>query len=147
SLEILGLEFVDVDADQGEGSVFQLRYERPLVGPTGPSGQSDVLPEIEEHDLAAVVAQSEANTVLVRAQDVRRLLADGEVAKREQRHFGVVADFATEGELDVAVLLGGLFEDCLNLGDRPGAVLPPQGVEVVLAIEALVAPVDNRLIL
>ena len=54
-LEVFGFESADVNADQGEWLVFQLRYERPLVGPTGPSGQSDVLPEIEEDDLAAVV--------------------------------------------------------------------------------------------
>src|SRR5262249_22273255 len=64
------LRFVDVDAYQGERSVFQPRNERPLVGPTGPSGQSDVLPEIEGHDLGAVVAQLEANAVLAnRAED------------------------------------------------------------------------------
>src|SRR5262249_58620277 len=102
------------------------------VGPTGPSGQSDVLPEVEEHDLAAVVAQLEANAVLVRAFDVGRLLADGEVANREQLHFGVVADRAAEGEPDVAVSRGGLFKDGLDLRDGPGAVLPPQGFEVVL---------------
>src|SRR5439155_24963988 len=108
---------------------------------------SDVLPAIEEHALAAVVASLKENAVLVRAFDVGRLLADGEVANREQLHFGVVADCAAEGELDVAVFLGGLFEDSLDLRDGLGAVLPPQGVEVVLAIQALVAPVDNRLIL
>jgi hypothetical protein len=61
--------------------------------------------------------------------------------------FGVVADCAAEGELDVAVFLGGLFQHSLDLRDGFGAVLPPQGVEVVLAIQALVAPVYNWLIL
>ena len=82
-LEVLGLELAHVDADQGERFVLQLRDERPLVGPTGPSGQSDVLPEIQEHDLAAVVAQFEANAVLIRSLDRGRLLADSEVANRE----------------------------------------------------------------
>jgi hypothetical protein len=92
-------------------------------------------------------AQLEANAVLIWAFDVGRLLADGEVAKREQLRFGVVTDCAAEGELDVAVFLGGLFEHRLDLRDGPGAVLPPQGVEVVLAIEALVAPVYSWLVL
>jgi hypothetical protein len=40
------------------------------------------------------------------------------VANREQLHFGVVANCAPERELDVAVFLGGLFEDSLGLRDR-----------------------------
>jgi hypothetical protein len=39
--------------------------ERPLVGPTGPSGESEIVPEVEQHDLAAVTAQLEMLAVLV----------------------------------------------------------------------------------
>jgi hypothetical protein len=37
----------DVDADQGEGLVFQGLYERPLVGPLAPSSQSVFRPEVQ----------------------------------------------------------------------------------------------------
>ena len=70
----------------------QLRHERPLVGPTGPSGQSHLLPEIEEHDLAAVVAQIEANAVLVRAFDV-----GGSRAARTSGPFSAPHAVATQG--------------------------------------------------
>jgi hypothetical protein len=40
------------------------------------------LPEIKEHDPAAVVAQLEANAFLIPGLDVGCLLADGEVASR-----------------------------------------------------------------
>ena len=82
-LELLRVGAVGVDADHGEGLVFELVDERPLVGPTGPSGHSDLLPEVEQHHLSAVVAQLEANIVLVDAFDIGRLLADGETAKSE----------------------------------------------------------------
>src|SRR5262249_34324495 len=110
-------------------------------------GQSDLLPEIQEHDLAAVVAQLEANAVLIRSLDRGCLLADSEMANREQLHSGVVADSAAEGELDVAIFVGGLFKDSLDLRGGLVPVLPPQRVEVVLAIQALVALADTRLIL
>ena len=45
----------DVDADQGERLLLQFRDERPLVGPMGPSRQSVLEPEIEQHDFAAIV--------------------------------------------------------------------------------------------
>src|SRR5262249_39192348 len=53
-LKILGVAS-DVHADQGEGLVFQVRYERPLVGPLAPSSQSVFGPEVEQDDLTAVV--------------------------------------------------------------------------------------------
>ncbi len=45
-----------IDADQGEWFFFKIRYERPLVRPSGPSRQSVLAPEIEQQDLAAIVA-------------------------------------------------------------------------------------------
>src|SRR5260370_18632379 len=98
-LEVFGLEVVDVDADQCKGLVFPFRDERPLVRPTGPSGQSDLLPEIEEHDLAAVVAQLEANAVLVGAFDIGRLLADGQVTNPEPFGFAVPSALAPVAHL------------------------------------------------
>jgi hypothetical protein len=70
----------DVDADEREGLVFQVLHERPLVGPLGPSGQSDVAPEIEQYHLSAIVAELESLAILVRAFDVRCFLADTQVA-------------------------------------------------------------------
>ena len=46
-----------VDADESERFIFEFRYERPLVRPSGPSRQSELRPEIEQHDLAAKFAQ------------------------------------------------------------------------------------------
>ena len=69
-----------IDADEGEWLFFQFRYERPLVRPGGPSRQSEFAPEIEQHHLAAIVAQFELRAVLVLAFDVRGNLTDGEVA-------------------------------------------------------------------
>ena len=60
-----------IDADEGEGLFFEIRYERPLVRPGGPSGQSELTPEVEQYDLAAIVGQFEFPTVLVLAFDVR----------------------------------------------------------------------------
>src|SRR5262249_23597183 len=79
-LELLDVVAVDVDADQGEGLVFQLLDERPLVGPLGPSGESLLMPEVEQHHLAPVVAELEALAVLILAFDLRGLLADAQVA-------------------------------------------------------------------
>jgi hypothetical protein len=59
-----------VDADKCEGLVFQVCHERPLVGPLGPSGESDEAPEVEQHNLATVVAELEGLAVLVLAFDV-----------------------------------------------------------------------------
>ena len=68
-----------IDADHCERLFFQIRYERPLVRPGGPSRQSELAPEIKQHDLAAIVTQFELLTVLVFAFDVGRSFADAQV--------------------------------------------------------------------
>lgn len=64
-LELHRVVSVQINANEREGLFFQLVHERPLVGPTGLSGQSVFRPEIEEHDLAAIVAEFESLTVLI----------------------------------------------------------------------------------
>lgn len=64
------LEFLDVlrpgiDADQHERLVLQSLNERPLVWPGGPSDQSEFAPEVEQHDLATIVAELELLSVLI----------------------------------------------------------------------------------
>jgi hypothetical protein len=54
-LEFTGFVAPGIDADEGERLLFQFRYERPLVRPGGPSGESELAPEIQQHDLATVV--------------------------------------------------------------------------------------------
>src|SRR5262249_37977817 len=70
----------DVHAEKREGLVTQVHYERPLVGPLGPSRQSHIAPEIEQHHLPAIVAQLEALAVLILALDVRGFSADTQVS-------------------------------------------------------------------
>src|SRR5215471_1265735 len=79
--EFLRLVPADIYTDQGEGFLFEVLDERPLMGPLGPSGASGVVPEVEQHDLATVIAQLEALAVLVLSLDIRRLLTDGQVAE------------------------------------------------------------------
>jgi len=123
-LELLRLEAADVDADEGEGLVFQVRHERPLVGPLAPSGQSDVAPEIEQHHLPAIVTQLEALAVLVLTVNVRGFLADTQVANPEQLRAGQLPDRVAAGELDIAVLLRGLLEDSFDFLEGLVAILP-----------------------
>jgi hypothetical protein len=52
-----------VDAEQREGLSLQWFHERPLVRPIGPSGGSELGPEVEQHDLATVVAQQPIATM------------------------------------------------------------------------------------
>ena len=54
------------------------------MGPLGPSGQSVFRPEVEQHHLAPVVAELEPHAVLVLTLDVRRHLADRQVADAEE---------------------------------------------------------------
>ena len=82
-LELLDVVAIDVDADQGEGLLCQLLDERPLVGPLGPSGDSLLMPEVEKHHLAPVVAQLEALAILVLALDVGCDPPDCEAAEPE----------------------------------------------------------------
>lgn len=77
-LELDWIVMPAVDAEQGEGSVFQFFDERPLVGPTSPSRQSVLGPKIEEHDLAAIVTQFETHAILVKALRLWSQLADGQ---------------------------------------------------------------------
>src|SRR5262245_56965754 len=60
------------------------RRWRPLVGPLDPSAESELVPEIEEDNFAAVVAEPEALAVLVLSLDVRRHLAHEEVAELDR---------------------------------------------------------------
>src|SRR5262249_13186278 len=124
---------VDVDAEQGEGLVLQGLDERPLVGPLGSSGESLLMPEVEQHHLAAIVAELEALAVLVLAFDVRRFLADTQVVDLEQLRPGLLTDRAVVGVFHVAILLRGLLKKSFGLPGGPGAVLPQQIPEVILA--------------
>ena len=58
-LELFRIIVETIDADQGEGFVFKVVYERPLVRPGNLSDQSELEREIQQHDLAAIVAQFE----------------------------------------------------------------------------------------
>jgi hypothetical protein len=58
-LEFTRIMVPGIDADEDKWLVFEIRYERPLVSPSGPSGQSEFTPEIQQHDLAPIVAQFE----------------------------------------------------------------------------------------
>lgn len=69
-----------IDADRRERLIFQFRYERPLVCPGGPSGESEFAPEIEQHHLSTIVAEFEWRTVLVFANDVWSDLADAQIS-------------------------------------------------------------------
>src|SRR5262245_61403528 len=89
-LEGRGARFTDVDADDGEWLAGELLDERPLVRPHGPSGASVLVPEIEQHHLAAVVAQLEPIAVLVLALDLGGNLADGKVQEIVQLRLGLV---------------------------------------------------------
>ena len=80
-----------IHTDQGEWLVFQIRDERPLVWPGGPSGESELAPEIKQHDFAAIVAQSKLPAVLVFAFDVWGLLANAKVTDVVQFRFGLFA--------------------------------------------------------
>ena len=57
----------------------QLRHERPLVRPCGPSRQSEFAPELEQCHLATIVAQFELHSVMVLAFDVWGKPTDGQV--------------------------------------------------------------------
>ena len=81
--ELFRLVADDVNADQGKRLLFQIFDERPLVGPTGASGQSVFRPEVEQHHPPTVVAQFELLAVLIFTFDFRGFLADGEVAHFE----------------------------------------------------------------
>src|SRR5262249_42415844 len=120
-----------------EGLAGQVLDERPLVGPLGPSGESLVIPEVEQDDLAPVVAELEALAVLVLALDVRRHLADRPVTNLEQFRLRLLPTRAAQaaerdGHLPVAVCLG-LDEEQLGLPGDLGAILPLQFLKVVLA--------------
>jgi hypothetical protein len=57
---IIALVLAEMDPDEGEGLVFQVVHERPLLRPLGHSGASQAIPEIEQDHVAAVIAQLEA---------------------------------------------------------------------------------------
>src|SRR4029078_8046700 len=73
--------------------------------------------------------------VLVLALDVRGLVADAQVADREQLRVGLLRDRFAAGEFHLSVLLRGLPENRLGRPRRPCAILPEQGGEVLLAVE------------
>src|SRR5262249_24342839 len=95
--------------------------------------ESLLVPEIEQDHLARVVAQLEGLAVLVLTFDVRRLLADAQVADLEQLPFGLPTDRAPFRELDLAVFFHGLLEERFGLLAGFGAVLPLQFLQVLLA--------------
>ncbi len=74
--ELIRFMVENIDADQGEWLLFQLVYERPLVRPVGTSSQSVFHPEIQQHDLAAIITQFELSAILIFPFDVRGSLAD-----------------------------------------------------------------------
>src|SRR5262249_47773136 len=134
---------VEMDPDQDEGLAGQVLDERPLVGPLGPSGESLVIPEIEQDDLAPVVAQLEALAVLVLALDVRRHLADRQVTNLEQFRLRLLPNRTAgaverDRDLHVAVFLGP-DEERFDLPGDLGAVLPLQFLKVVLAEHEAIA--------
>src|SRR5262249_804487 len=134
-LELLGPEAANVDADQREGLVLQLLDERPLVGPLGPSRQSDKAPEVEQHHLSTMVAKLEALAVLVFPLYVRRLVADAQVADSEQFCLREFRNRAAVGKLLVAVLLRGVLKDRFDLLQGLVAILALQLREVRFAEE------------
>src|SRR5262245_19579684 len=101
-LELLCLGVISVHADQGERLLFERLHERPLVGPVGPSDQSVLGPEVEQHDLATEVAQLEAPAVLVLAVDLLGRIADGQVADLVQLRSCRLSNGILVGDLHVA---------------------------------------------
>ena len=80
---------IAVDAEQGEGMILVFLDERPLVGIERPARRSPMPPEIEDDDLAAIIAETKLYAVHVFAYDVGRRLADARTgAARERRWFG-----------------------------------------------------------
>src|SRR5262249_23515072 len=146
-LELPGVVAVDVDADQGERPVLQVLNERPLVGPLDPSAKSVLVPEVEQDDFAPVVAEFESLAVLVLAFDLRRLLADQQVAELEELRSRLLSDRAGKRYLLVAVFFAGSLEQRFDLPGARDAVLPLQFLQVVLAEPALVFPGQFRLLL
>src|SRR5262249_34308954 len=123
-----------------EGPVFQVLDERPLVRPLGPSAESLFVPEVEQDDLATVVAQLEALAVLVHAFEGRRHLADEQMPELEQLCLDLLTNRAGIGDLLVGVLCTRSLEECLDLVADLRAILPSQFRQVVLSEQALVFP-------
>src|SRR5262249_43172079 len=103
-LEGCWARFTDVDAEDGEARTGLLLDERPLVRPHGPSGASVLVPEVEQHHLAAVVAQLKLVAVLILALDLGGDLADGQVENIVQLRLGLVPNRAADRQLHVAEL-------------------------------------------
>lgn len=114
-LDLLYVGHVGVYADQREGLVRGLLDVRPSVGPTGPSLQSALRPEVQQQDLAAIVAQLERPAALVRAFDLLRLCPDRRVAELVRVLLRPLTDRISVGYLYVAVLSGGPLEERLRL--------------------------------
>src|SRR5262245_9224488 len=131
-LELRRVVSISVHANQRKGLPLQLRHERPLVGPSGPSGPSELRPEIEQHDLAPVVAELELLPVLILAFDLRRLTANRQTADLVKLRPGPLADRAFIRNFDVGVLLGGLLEEGFDFLDGLGPVPALQGLDVIL---------------
>eukprot|EP00095_Tigriopus_kingsejongensis_P002271 snap_masked-scaffold2469_size15389-processed-gene-0.6 protein:Tk02271 transcript:snap_masked-scaffold2469_size15389-processed-gene-0.6-mRNA-1 annotation:"hypothetical protein" len=72
------LSGVTIDAEDGEGLVFHPRNERPLVGIHRTAGASPIAPEVEHHDLAAVVGKLHFLAIDILANDLGSHLADRE---------------------------------------------------------------------
>src|SRR5262249_2458098 len=73
--------------------------------------------------------------------------ADTQVANRKQFCFGPLRDLVAVRELHVAVLLGGLLEDCFDFLKGLVAILPQQVCEVILAVQVRELPRQIRLFL
>src|SRR5262245_54645468 len=95
--------------------------ERPLVRPHGPSGGSVLVPEVEQHHLAAVVAQLELVAVLIPALDLGGDLADGQVEEIVQLQLGPVPDRTAGRQLHIAKLVGRPAEQLLALRPNLGS--------------------------
>jgi len=96
--EFTGSVVPGIDADYSERLVFQCRHERPLVGPSGPSGQSEFAPEIEQHHFSAIVAQLELLPVLILPRDVGGDFAVSPIVP--ERNFTSAYSFAARSNKD-----------------------------------------------
>src|SRR5262245_21007593 len=105
---------VGVDPDQRERLALQFFHERPLVRHHLPAGASPEAVEVEDDDLALVVAELERDAVHVLADDLGRRAADLQVAHRVELAARDVADLLV-ADHDVRVIGRDLLEHLLAL--------------------------------
>jgi hypothetical protein len=75
-----------------------------------PSGQSLLMPEIEQHDFAAIVAEFERDAVLVLALDVGRHFADDQIADLEKCRSGLGPYEIAVWRFDGTIFFNGRFD-------------------------------------